>query len=386
MRSITRTRTRSRHPLLLLAAVTLATTLLGCGCSDDTDELATGLRAVIHADATAHGFISNGVSVRLQDGRILRAAEGHTGPATTQPYDLFHTEQVIGSVTKLFTTVLVMQLVEQGRISLEDHADRWLSFPGAGAITVRMLLTHTSGLADYLPLLTLPQLGQPWTPSQLLALATAAPALGHAGMDKAIYSNTNFLVLAMIVEAETHTSWAANVQQRIVQPLGLQHTYYVADRPRSAALAGGWLETESGWLDTLTLFDGSVGWGIGALVSSNAELLRFTEALFDGELFADPATLTAMRTYTVERDPAYLGPEPPGRIGLGLMTLSAEGITLEGHLGHIEGYHAGALRDPETGALIVVTSNDDRAWAGLTALKVAAYLRAQPGASAQRTW
>ena len=379
MRSIT----RQKLPLI---SIILAATLMGCGCSDDTDELETGLQAVVHTDATAHGFIGNGVSVRLRDGRTLRAAEGHTDPAATRAYDLFHTEQIVGSVTKLYTTVLVMQLVEQGRISLDRSVDHWVAFPGASAITVRMLLTHTSGLAEYLDLMTLPQLGQRWTPSQLVALATAAPPLGHPGMAKAIYSNTNFVVLAMIIEAETQASWAANVQQHIVQPLGLHHTYYVGDRPRGAQLAGGWLKTEAGWLDTLTVFDPSVGWGMGAMVSTNAELLRFAEALFDGELFRDPATLTAMRTYTIERDPAYLGSEPPGRIGLGMMALEAGGMTLEGHLGHIKGYHAAALRDPETGALIVVTSNDDRAWAGPTALKVASYLRAQPGASAQRTW
>ncbi|MCC6995874.1 MAG: beta-lactamase family protein [Deltaproteobacteria bacterium] len=368
---------------LPLIAVVLATTLLGCGCSDDTDELESGLRAVVHADATQHSFISNGVSVRLHDGRILRAAHGHTDPAATRAYDLATTEQVVGSVTKLYTAVLVLQLVEQGRVGLDDPVTRWVDFPGASAITVRMLLTHTSGLAEYLDLMTLEQLGRAWTPPELVALATAAPALGHPGMAKAIYSNTNFVVLAMIVEAATQTSWAANVQQHIVRPLGLRHTYYVGERPRGPQLAGGWVKAQTGWLDTLTLFDPSVGWGMGAMVSTNAELLRFTEALFDGELFGDPATLTAMRTYSIERDPAYLGAEPPGRMGLGIMTLEAEGITLEGHLGHIEGFHAAALRDRDTGALIVVTSNDNRAWAGLTALKVASYLRAQPGASAR---
>jgi CubicO group peptidase (beta-lactamase class C family) len=248
--------------------------------------------------------------------------------------------------------------------------------PNARKITVRMLLTHTSGLRDYLHLLTLAQLGQPWTPAQLLDLALAAGPMGAPGMAKAIYSNTNVLVLAMIVEAETGTSWEDNVEERIALPLGLEHTYYAGQRDRATHLAGGWLETDAGWLNTMTVFDPSVGWGIGAMVSTNAELRRFTEALFDGELFASPATLEQMRQYDTEMDPAYQSPgEPPSRVGLALTSMSVGGVTIEGHLGHIEGYNAGAVRDPDTGAIIVVTSNDNRAWAGPIALEVARYLR-----------
>jgi CubicO group peptidase (beta-lactamase class C family) len=352
----------------VLAAVLLAA---ACGAGDAID-VQSDIAELVDREVAANDYLGLGVSVRTRDGWPAFAAAGHSDPEGAHRYDLDDTEQVVGSVTKLYTAVLVMQLVEEGRVALDDTADRWLSFPGAHAITVRMLLSHTSGLNDYLNLMTLEELGRPWTPSQLLEVALAAGPVGSPGMPKAIYSNTNYLVLGMIVEAETGTTWEASIEARIVRPLGLDHTYFAGDRGRAGKLVGGWMRTPGGWLNTLTLFDPSIGWAIGGMVSTNVELLAFTAALFDGELFESPATLARMRSFDVEIDPAYQYPEePPSRMGLGMMSMTIDGLTLEGHLGHIEGFHAAALRDPTTDELIVVTSNDDRAWAGPIAASVA---------------
>jgi CubicO group peptidase (beta-lactamase class C family) len=223
--------------------------------------------------------------------------------------------------------------------------------------------------------MTVEQLGQPLLPEQLLELALAQGPKGTPGMEQAIYSNTNFLVLAMIVEAETGKSWEDNVAERIAGPLGLEHTYYAGQIDRATNMAGGWMQTEAGWLDTTTVLDPSVGWGVGAMVTTNAELLRFTEALFDDELFESPDTLAQMLRFDTEFDPAYLGEDPPTRIGLVILRVSAAGVRLDGHLGHAAGFNAGALRDPDTGAIIIVTSNDNSAFSGYTAMKVAQYLR-----------
>jgi CubicO group peptidase (beta-lactamase class C family) len=347
-----------------------------CAACDETDAVQVALHGLAVEQLHDNDFIGLGVSVRLTDGDTTSAAAGWSDPDHDHAYDVDDTEQILGSVTKLYTAVVIMQLVEEGRVHLDDTVDDWIAFPGAGEITVRMLLSHTSGLADYLNLLTLEQLGQPWTPEELLEVALAAGPVGSPGLEKAIYSNTNFLVLGMIVEAETGASLEANVAARIAAPLGLRHTYDAGERDRAAALAGGWVETEAGWLDTSTLFDPSVGWAVGAMVSTNAELLRFTAALYDGELFASPDTLAMMRRFETEIDPAHQDPgEPPSWIGLAITRISGDGLTLEGHLGHIGGYNAGALLDAATGEIVVVTSNDDRAFAGPIALEIARYLR-----------
>jgi CubicO group peptidase (beta-lactamase class C family) len=372
MKSITGIRTMSA----VLIALALST--LACDANhDDRAEVRAGLDELLREDVATNRFLGAGLSVRLSDGRTFSTAAGRAAPEGAA-YDVDGTEQIIGSVTKLYTAVLVMQLVERGRVGLDDAVDRWLSFPGADRITVRMLLGHTSGLDDYLNLLTKEQLGRPWTPRQLLDVALAAGPVGAPGMKKAIYSNTNFVVLALMVEAVTGASWEANVQERIARPLGLAHTYFAGQADRAARLAGGFIETDAGWLDVLTRLHPSAGWGGGGMVATNAELLRFTEALFDGELFDSPATLALMRQYETEIDPAYQPKEePPSFVGLGLIRMHVGAVTLEGHLGHIHGYNAGALRDPDTGALIVVTSNDNRAFSGRTAQKVASHLRAR---------
>src|SRR5688572_18527839 len=125
----------------------------------------------------------------------------------------------------------------------------------------------------------------------------------------------------------------------------------------------------------MTLFDPSVGWAIGTIVATNAELLRFTTALFDGELFESPATLAAMRSFDTEMDPGFPGEDPPTWIGLGITKMILDGVTFEGHLGHIEGYNACSMLDAETGEIIVTSSNDNNAWAWVMAPKVAHYLR-----------
>ncbi len=351
--------------------------LTACGLHDavHVDE---DLDQLVSDELAENDFLGLGVGVRTADRWPCFAADGNSDPWADHEYDVDATEQVIGSVTKLYTATLVMQLVEDDRIGLDDPVDRWISFPGAAEITVRMLLSHTSGLSDYLRLLGLEQLGQPWMPRQLLDIALAAGPMGAPGMDKAIYSNTNFLVLALIVEEETGMAWEQNIQERIAGPLGLDHTYFAGEQDRAMHLAGGWIPTEAGWLDVLTLIDPSVGWAVGGMVTTNVELLVFTAALFDGELFDSPTTLARMLEFDTQIDPAYQDPrEPPSSVGLGIMRMTADGITLDGHLGHIDGYNAGALRDPVTGEIIVVTSNDDRAFAGPIALRVARTLRAR---------
>jgi CubicO group peptidase (beta-lactamase class C family) len=350
--------------------------LITCCGIDDAVEVQDELDELVGARIAANEFLGLGVSVRTEDGWPAFAAAGHSDPAAQVEYDVDDTEQVIGSVTKLYTAVLVMQLAEEDRVSLDDRVDGYISFPGADEITVRMLLNHTSGLNDYLNHIPPEQLGQRWTPPQLIEVALAAGPMGAPGMEKAIYSNTNFLLLAMIVEAETGKSWEDNIQERIAEPLGLDHTYFAGESDRAANMVGGWVQTPDGWLDTLTLFDSSIGYAMGGMVSTNAELLVFTAALFDGELFDSSATLAQMMSFDTEFDPAYQQPgEPPSRIGLAMMSMEIDGIVLEGHLGHIEGFNAAALRDPVTDEIIVVTSNDNRAWAGPIATEVARTLR-----------
>ena len=135
----------------------------------------------------------------------------------------------IGSITKQFTAALIMKLQEQGRLHITDSMASYLPEYGFPAtITIRMLLTHTSGLANYTDF---SQLGQ-WIQNGV-AEATVLSAVSQSPLQfqpgtKYSYSNSNFFALGTIIERITGQSYATNLEQQILQPLALQSTYLCA--------------------------------------------------------------------------------------------------------------------------------------------------------------
>lgn len=141
-------------------------------------------------------------------------------------------------------------------------------------------------------------------------------------------------------------------------------------------MVDGWVHTEEGWVGALQFTDPSVGWGYGALTATNRELARFGKALFNGELFANEDTLGEVFDFTAEMDPSVLAEgEPSQSVGLGVLRYHLDGFVLDGHLGHILGYHAAVLHDPETGVTFTGTTNTEGAIVALTLVKIAQALR-----------
>jgi len=168
--------------------------------------------------------------------RTHSAAAGVADTTTSAPVPL-DAEFRIGSATKPFVATVVLQLVGEHRLSLSDTVAHWL--PGVvdgngndGArITVRELLQHSSGIYDYLR--DAPVVAgvagfeanrmRTYTPQELVALAMQHPAYFAPGTGVA-YSNTNYVLLGMIIDRVTGHSWADEVRARIIAPLGLRHT------------------------------------------------------------------------------------------------------------------------------------------------------------------
>lgn len=383
------TRSRWSTHSLCVAALGATVSFGAFGCDDDdkkqpnldveTAELQRALEAFV-ADEMAEAQVPGlGITVGLADGRVLQVSGGKVGPhADDARYDVDSTAQIIGSTTKLFTGAMIMQLVESGALALDQTIDRWFSMPGAARITVRMLLSHTSGLHDYTSFLSEEETARPWTPRQLVDRAVEQGAWGPPGAAVARYSNTNFTLLAMILEQETNLTWEQNVQTRIAQPLGLTHTFSATNAGANQQVVPGWVHTDDGWVDGRSATDPSIGWGVGALVSTNRELFTFTKALFGGELFESQRTVEQMLAFDTPVDPALLSEdEPPYDVGLCVVRYEIDGLQLEGHVGHILGYNSATFRDPQERTFVTVTSNVEHEVAGLTAVKVAQYLRAR---------
>ncbi|HYO69034.1 MAG TPA: serine hydrolase, partial [Archangium sp.] len=199
--------------------------------------------------------------------------------------------------------------------------DTWLR--GGGAITVRELLAHTSGLPAYLA--RLPERGgldTPWSPRALVELAAHEPP-GPRGD----YSNTNSIVLGLLIEALTGRTWEEELSQRILQPLGWSQT---GPLTREEGLAGAWKRSADGWEDLRHAWHPSIGWAAGGMGSTAEELAVFGRALFSGALFKRPATLETMRTYAVRGDPERTGGVEHEQ-GLCLHLFHVQGLDVEGH-------------------------------------------------------
>ncbi|MEU6948414.1 serine hydrolase domain-containing protein [Streptomyces sp. NPDC046316] len=251
-----------------------------------------------------------------------------------------------GSVTKSFVATVVLQLVAEGKVRLDDDIEGQLPgvVPNGAHITVRQLLHHTSGLANYTDVL----LKKPdpvrdaqratYTPHELIALVADLPNRPAPGTTWE-YSNTHYVVLGLLVERVTERPLRHEIDRRILRPLQLKGTSF----PTTARLTGArlhgyeWLEGRGpGAVPTdLTEFSPAAYWATGTLVSTTHDLNTFYEALLDGRLL--PPRLTAEM-----RAMSPMNPGRPGRsYGLGLETngnTCPSGGPVVGHTGEVVGY------------------------------------------------
>lgn len=305
-------------------------------------------------------------AVRDRSGRTRHYTAG-TGDLRTGAKVPIDGEVRIGSASKMFAAVVVLQLVAEGKVDLDASVEKYL--PGlvhgrnvdASRITVWQLLQHDSGLPDYTDTLftgvgdLLKHRDVYFEPRELLDLANARED-GRPSGGGWSYSNTNYVLAGMIAQRVTGRPFNELVTTRIIQRIGLRHTYAPAvgeSDLRGKHPQGYQLNTSTGRLDDITRIDTSWGWAAGQLVSTPGDLNAFLRALLDGKLLA-PAQLDQMRT-TIP-----LAQDAPADTGYGLgvfrIPLSCGGVAW-GHGGDITGFSTvnGATEDGRA-ATVVVTS------------------------------
>jgi D-alanyl-D-alanine carboxypeptidase len=308
------------------------------------------LRDMIATHHAAGEFVGARIALRDPDGTMTEAVGGTT---TTDPASGPVDPDVpwnIGSATKTFVAVVVLQLADEGRVDLDAGIDRYLpDLPSADRITPRQLLNHTSGLSEYLdqPAVVNEPLRQ-WTPAELIAVAEAAGRVGEPGGPHR-YANTNYIVLGEIIERVTGNPWAEEVHARIAEPLGITHTGLIAD-----AAAPGFAVIDGSFVDVTYGFDSSVGGAAGAMQSTSRDLLAFATALADGSLLS-PESQAAMQTFLPAEDLSQYGIDHG--YGLGLERYAMDGMTVIGHMGTGEIGSSYLGYDAERGTAIAVTTN-----------------------------
>ncbi|GAA4630314.1 serine hydrolase domain-containing protein [Actinoallomurus vinaceus] len=298
-----------------------------------------------------------GVSIETRDERGTRSAVAGVGNLRTNEPPRASGQFRIGSVTKSFTATLVLRLVADGRIDLDAPIDRYLPgvLPYSEPITVRQLLQHRSGLFDYGSVLWAnPQLVarsryRDYAPADLVRIATQKPLQFTPGREFG-YSNTDYVMLGMLVEKVTGDSYAHELSRRVLDPAGLRHTYIAGHDPRLRQPSARGYEAvhSSTRLTDLTTYNMSVAWASGDIVSTAHDLNLFYSALFGGRLV--PRTLLQQMQQT---QPAFPGFE----YGLGLGHTEMCGQQVWGHVGGVPGYGTYSFTSPQSARQITISVN-----------------------------
>lgn len=312
---------------------------------------APGAVACVAEPGQAAVFAASGVA-SLATGRLV----------TTDDYF------AIGSITKMFVAVTVLQLAAEGRLGLEDPLATYVpDFPRAKDITIRMLLQHRSGIGDptrvfyfdgagspgrqaLMSAWLIMALSQQWTPQQLTALiASAAPdaAPGAAGN----YSNGNYILLGRVIQAVTGHQVSREIRERILQPLGMAHTVFAGEEPLPESDMQCYALRDGRYVDCRALENPSFAWTAGAMASTAPDLLVFIRALFTGELLAPPWQEQMLRFMPLTGFGGY---------GLGVTRRGAGADEAWGHTGRTVGFSSCVWYYPASGRIEIMLANLQR--------------------------
>ena len=293
-----------------------------------------------------------GVSIAVARGGRTLLAKGY-GLANVELDVKASTSTVyrIGSVTKQFTAAAIMRLVENGKMALDDPIEKYLpDYPVAGRrITIRHLLTHTSGIKSYTGLG--PKF---WDNSRLdlsheklIGLFKDEPPDFQPG-EKYLYNNSGYYLLGVIIEKVTGESYGSHVKKTLFDPLGLSSTVYCDNEPVVRQRAAGYQVT-LGVVQNAAQLSMKPPFSAGALCSSVTDLVAWTSALMNGKVVTR-ASLDQMIT------PAKLNDGKPTTYGFGLGVGDGDKNAIS-HGGGINGFASYLTYLPESRTIVAVLTN-----------------------------
>jgi CubicO group peptidase (beta-lactamase class C family) len=253
------------------------------------------------------------------------------------------TKYRIGSISKMFTSVMIQQLVEEKKLKLTTPlASFFPKLPNARKITVADLLTHHSGLHNFTNDSSYETwMEQPKSEEEMLALIAGQKPDFKPG-ERGEYSNTNFVLLGYIIERVTKASYADELKRRIVQKIGLKNTYYGSKIDPRRNEAASYQYKAAAWTEQPET-DMSIPGGAGAIISTTDDLTQFIEALFNHRLLSD----ASLKTMTTLRD----------NYGMGIFQMPFYEKKAYGHTGGIDGFVSSLGYFPSDSLAIALTSN-----------------------------
>jgi D-alanyl-D-alanine carboxypeptidase len=317
-------------------------------------------------------------AVRLPDDTLWVGVSGRAEVGAASRPVRPRTPFVIASITKSFMAALVLQLQEEGRLSIDDPVSEWLpDYPNGDAISIRMLLDHRSGIFNYFEHRRYETLvfGRPrhhWTVRQILRLDGPPYFAPDKGFH---YSNTNYVLLGRIIRRVTGRPPHSLIRRRFLEPLGMGSTFFQGEEPIGRRAAKGyWTKDGGGYVG---FSDGTplrpntsaatVAWAAGGLVASVRDLATWEHALFEGDVLT-PGSLALMLAF-----------HPRTGYGLGVRRALLADRMGYGHGGSLRGFVAGMYRLPaEDIDVVFVTNLGNKSTTGLVDGLARIALRAYP--------
>ena len=272
----------------------------------------------------------------------------------------------IGSISKQFLAAAVMMLVEEGQLGLDDPVHPHLpDLPSAWlGVTVRQLLTHTSGIPDYEEIATYDVYQHRLTPDEVVEIAHSRPVDFAPGTGFR-YSNTGYFLLSRLVERIEGTPLGDVLEARIFGPLGMTQTRMADPEAVIPHRASGYWEDRRGTLINRAAIETSSTLGAGGLVSSAHDLARWHAALAGDEILSDESKRTMWTPVRLPDGSPTLWPwGDPATYALGWEVAPYRGVPLQTHSGQTAGFVAQFMRFPEQGLAVVAFLNkyDVGAW------------------------
>lgn len=358
---------RAAAVLALLLWTLFSPTASRSQVADPSKDLGERLQAIMDGFHSGGTFPGANAAVSLPDGTVIPLA---VGEADTVKHLAMTPAAVMlqGSVGKTYFAALAMQLMGEGKLDLETQVSTYLGhipwygrIPNADGITVKHLMTHTSGVMRYefKPAFTTDLSAQPdkhWEPAELLAYvldeeASFAPGEGWE------YSDTNFILLGMIMEEITGEKCYDLIRERLLAPLSLEETLPSSSRVIPGLIQGyAGPQNPFGGRDEVVLPDGrfvinpQFEWAGGGFASTATDLAKWARALYTGEAF-DADLLPIM----LDGVPALLG--QGSRYGLGVILRDTPAGPSQGHSGFFPGYLTEMAYFPDLDVAVSVQVN-----------------------------
>lgn len=259
----------------------------------------------------------------------------------------------IASITKTLVATVVLQLVDEGLVGLDDSLEQYVpGVPNGAQITIRQVLGMTAGIANYV---AVPEIAREYAldpmldfgPDQILGVIRASTP-DFAPGEQVRYSDSNYILLGVLIEEVTGQSPATEIQRRIFEPLGMTSSSFplTAWMPEPA-MHGYFAENLGDPLIDVTRSNPGFPWTAGAVISTLADLRTWSVALAEGTLLTPETQQARLQTRPFQGTPVAVG------YGLGVLTFNG----LIGHNGGIAGYSSWMLHDPDTSATLVIVVN-----------------------------